>query len=825
MSKVVSVDINYSSNSGPHTASISTIAGPATNAVTIKKPASIGDVQGEGVEELCISNAKVDQPIRFGGTDSARLNSILRHYIIRKISTATDARVTKVNYSLEDSISAEYLDNILVLVRGISSSPVQSAGQNNNYFYEGAVFDGSELPAAAKIGGSTNTTFNNESAQYDKNTKILFIGNTRSVFTPNFSNNDEKLEFVYERGSEVSKASFHPPIEAFNGNSAAFIDEILIPQRSSVSLRYGYTIKQFKNAVEDKIGISLKGLDDLDVPPAEELHRLDTFVNFTGTLRNCISSIAALLGLYWFVDLSNAGGKQVTFVNRKSVRYYNDQIETVNDGSENLITAQTKTEEGLGPNIVLSFSGSTDPPEPVSIRTVFKSSSSDLVRTNFYRVRLSDPLVGFSNDKINLVAVQRFFDFFMLSKKTSQDQFNELFFAYKLAFPNASVGSIYPGDGFATDKETDWKSIKRDLILNNSQVRVKGLNDNSRVYQMRSGADRNSEPEDPSDFFTFCSAFYDVLGRVFISRKFGPDVDNSRAITSSTMSIHGPFHQNTFLSELGVGIIDRFLALAELGEFNSVRNRKVSWLTSLVPQSITGTGEYFYIGEKNTPPTIKGVDVESDEEQGIDFLLSRLQALSTHVPSDWLPTLFISAVDIKEQMLNFFNSSNTHFERVQFNEILSAFVDVAKEQTEEEPAGGNPNQEPEATPELNWNHSLYKVSASKQTSPRKSQLIQFGGTIKDVRALIRNVGEVVEAYPNQISISKTYYGLVIPRITPTLDSISINVGEDGIDTTITRSTKQLLPVDQNIIIDRERQAFSPSRFNPFSAAQKNALKL
>jgi hypothetical protein len=76
------------------------------------------------------------------------------------------------------------------------------------------------------------------------------------------------------------------------------------------------------------------------------------------------------------------------------------------------------------------------------------------------------------------------------------------------------------------------------------------------------------------------------------------------------------------------------------------------------------------------------------------------------------------------------------------------------------------------------------------------------------------------------SSTRTIYDLFVPTFSPLLSSVSIVFGSDGIKTTITESNLDVLPTDENIIIDRNKQAKTiNSTFTRVNAARKNSLGL
>jgi hypothetical protein len=107
----------------------------------------------------------------------------------------------------------------------------------------------------------------------------------------------------------------------------------------------------------------------------------------------------------------------------------------------------------------------------------------------------------------------------------------------------------------------------------------------------------------------------------------------------------------------------------------------------------------------------------------------------------------------------------------------------------------------------------------------KTELKTFDGTIQDVKILENATSEQLGAIQNELNASSvTYDGLRIPEtIDISIDSISIQFGDSGISTTISRSNKNILPIDQNLIISKGKaQTYSNYKF---SAGARNFFKL
>ena len=98
-------------------------------------------------------------------------------------------------------------------------------------------------------------------------------------------------------------------------------------------------------------------------------------------------------------------------------------------------------------------------------------------------------------------------------------------------------------------------------------------------------------------------------------------------------------------------------------------------------------------------------------------------------------------------------------------------------------------------------------------------------SIQELEAIKRNKSTKLAGL-NQQKSNRVIFGLQVPAFSPEISNISINFNPDGITTTITESTLNILPVDQSIIVTRDN--LTRSSTNPMakaSARKKNLLNL
>ena len=109
----------------------------------------------------------------------------------------------------------------------------------------------------------------------------------------------------------------------------------------------------------------------------------------------------------------------------------------------------------------------------------------------------------------------------------------------------------------------------------------------------------------------------------------------------------------------------------------------------------------------------------------------------------------------------------------------------------------------------------------------KLTLSSLSGSTPEMKLLRRVRGVYRNTFDKPSSSSRTLYGLHIPNFEPTMNSISISVGSNGIQTTINESTIKLIPPDQQFLVTEGQEALTPKSTMPrnFTSSQRNLLGL
>ena len=109
----------------------------------------------------------------------------------------------------------------------------------------------------------------------------------------------------------------------------------------------------------------------------------------------------------------------------------------------------------------------------------------------------------------------------------------------------------------------------------------------------------------------------------------------------------------------------------------------------------------------------------------------------------------------------------------------------------------------------------------------KLSLSSVSGSTAEMKVLQQIRGKYIGGFDKPQSSTRTFYGLHIPEFSPTMNSVSISVGNNGITTTVSESTIKLIPPEQSFMITEGMEALTPKSMLPKSlnARQRNALGL
>jgi hypothetical protein len=774
MGRITSIDVTYSSNGSPHSATISTIEGEILHPDKSVIVSPLGNIKTLGVGESIGSVA---------GTLATNL--VANNFVVDEITTSTDPYKTTKTYRLIDKVS-QILDGYAILVRGQNVSPF--GGIN----YKGRAYDAGEVPDTAWNATAARGAIPPEIYEDDK---IIVLGRTRSVFTPSvpYGNSidpvQNRIHAVYEAGSLVNNVSL---------NADGVTVDMIKQQIDSVSLLYGYTLSDVKLALEDaKIGLKLVGF-----PTAE-----NALFNTSGSIRSVLSSIASTFGLYWFVAQNN----EVRFLNAKDIGGENTKVDTFYNAltSNNLVIEKSISDRGYGPTIISSFRGTTEPLKPSQV--VYRLPGASVSKRKMFKVRIKD-ILTYSGSKISRIHLKKLFALFSWFNAT-EEEFDKFFWALNITDSTFAIGDIYPST-FQDKTVTETNKINLFPDIRDAS------NDTKKYYELRLTPTSSGKAKSPSELgiYQFCQAFFNSFGRIYISASFN---DQSETFSSSSVNIaantdvgsNGSFKGSTKLVEIQDEIpeIASFLQMASIAEFN-INNATVFDLykqtsSYSVGDTVNTVNGYYFIGTRsafNIPVPNASFDSASIKKRVNDNISTIDRGYINYIGilNDDAKSLSTASIALFDELIS-------------ENDISAKFVYATVSAVQEDGTNQNneiPDQPQAATdsnPDMKYNETYYK--ALSQNGGNNIELRHFEGSIKDAEIF-------AEFYPKsteptlQKSASAKYYGLVIPDFDITLDSVNISVGSEGVETTVTRSTKNLIPIDQGVVL-ANNQASNNRDFN------------
>lgn len=862
MGKISSIDINFGGNGSAHTATVTTVEG------IVRKPnggsrVTIGDYDaGFGDNSPAIISSDYD---------TTNLSNILGNFVVDEITTTTDARKTIKKFKLIDEVS-QVIDRYVVLVRGQQVAPYfQSRPDNEGIFFRDYVFDCSELPDGAKDVVQNPLGDNNQIVRGDTNVEVLngnviVIGRTRSVFNPNLSDGSnldaqkQRVSAIYEGGSIKRDVSIGL------GTNQSPSNDYIKSQIDNVTLQYGYTIQDFID-IFDNLEISVNGL--------ESDYASLVFLDYSGTLRSVISSIASLLGLYWYIDLDKSS---IEFVNAEDIDRINQHKVQVGTGNDILNTSIT--ERGYSPSLVLSFNGSTDAKINKSQNTVtIRNDGVHFQQTNFFRVKVESLINVPQNDP------PKFFSRIMMSYyyklftnyKVNKDEFNAYTYALHFAKEDLNEGKLNQfdfGNAFLPNLKTTSQQYSIDefyeeFARDKRALVKKDISDydssNLLAHRLEPAdlqSENNNKVGDPDrqGLRTYFEKIFKILGSIYISQPYSLAQIKDRVIESPNLNIQGPFLGSTKLVD-----IQEVSAIADLVQCMKTMGINVKSLDiaaimsnpdySKYPSTDLDRSQikqqYFYIGTRSFSNEVNfGVDnnfnpsaarkeinraaflYKDDKKQYVIYDAKRLIDLMNSSISEFEAFVQkgIKTTTVVVSQEQDFEPENEIF----YDRIIGFFKSPRSKTEDDTPTQSGNNDSDVPAPDMKFNdvlHRVYYVEPSENQKLRgkggtnKTELRQYSGSVGDMAILSENISV---AKPIKMkTATTTYYGLNLPESTDaSLDSISIRLGEGGLETTVTRSTKAILSPDTTLIIqDGKQAAITNNGLAALSASQKNFFKI
>ena len=839
---ITSIDINYSNNGGAHTASIVV----AKDVQSSTSRVSVGKINGALGAKSTFTQAEI--------------NNILKNFVLTEEQTNKTPTGTTVTKTYTDKTSLVLNSNVL-LVRGISAPPevgsLSFEGNVSPYGFEFPTLT-SSLSTFKKIekfggvvvigdtyyvgnirsGGVKETLVYDKQGVLDKAKTTLTVKEAKAIGI-----DAEKLQ--YQQASDGSYVSFLglknslQAVEKIGGisrnqrmvvrfeNVSEFLNQETDNFNSAPSapeIKYGYTIDELKKAL-DLIKVKYSGL-----PSNKTLG--EVLFDTGGTFSAVLSAIAGTLGYYWYVDPDSG---EIIFISSSEAALIKIKNPLIPSSLDNITLSASYGKSALNPKVVHTIIGSADnsnsnaasggsgstapstvgntaelapepepnPPPEAPIREPINATYDNIYKMNFSMIPFS---LG-NNDSVNKIGGLYTF---MRSKQASSTNFEKF----------CLLGGIADN----STKPEAFKSIVKTPSLQ------KALSISPKIGS-RYSAIYAKEDRHLIDLTAFnkAQALF-TRGYLFISKGMSGKSIDRVTFSGGPLNIHGPFPVGTKISNI-----------EELSDVHDLYGDE-----RLTPKG--GSGDFCFVGY--LPNSIKKTTVtdylyqylEDKVEYWTRFGINRIGG--TENP-------FKKTRDLAIKSLNQFKSDYKVVRRsVRMPYKIAGTVkdepsntggpsgDIVQPEPEPKPPSSNQSEKDQYIGDKaanNYDTRKFEVilNGANGNLLNPLSLNSFSGTLvdaslmKDYLSRLNKFNSIVS--PNLETSSRTIYGLYVPiPYEPTISSLSISVGSDGIQTTISESTVKLIPKETSIItsnasIARNIQQYSP--IHSLTARGKNFMGL
>ena len=707
-------------------------------------------------------------------TGNREIDEALDGFIINEIKTSKDGGFKTITYNLIDS-RAKKLDGVAVLVRGITAPSVV-----DELKYFGKIFNSSELGINIGEEGKSGIKIHADG-------KIAVIGRTFSVVSASFE--DETGSVFYSGGEEVARTP--------EGGFSSDLIDALNDNFRNAELRFGYYLSDLEDLISN-LKYTVDGF------PKEENFII---IDFGGSLKEVISSVAGMFGLYWIVR-----GNKITFYNQGDVVSF--AIPDFNAYTDPNILSSSYSKDILGKSTVGVLAGSTAPVEAKS--STFGERTFNI---HFYRAEIED----YYGDVYKWIA--NFLSFFLLSKNTSF--FNK--FVYQLMVKEYGKGGPdiltdtaffksekYYGDYLKSNQPTTLQEIEGDVkTINKVKEQHKYLNTYTDLYSLQRKGDGNSFIKEPSStplmsiVQSLCQSVFHLYISKPVSKYFG---ENYSVSASGNFSVAGPYIGTTPIKDIPElssiltvyeeihkadqkddAISQAFLnlRLVDLAEKIKIVKRENKGIQRGAYTVIDIDNAYYFIG---TYPFINGDKVKKEVEECRDALIAATEDGSgeNYNHGSNSQNYFCSNVLDVEATRKMFSTSAALYNKSLLN--TKQAVHLAANKIKKETI--------DSDVDLSIYAHEYKSFETRYAGQEFSsvEILKLEGTNSEIKYLNSQFNRLASLSFFSEASSVTYSGLVIPEESPLITSLSITFSGGSIETSISYSNKEFLAESESVVM-------------------------
>ena len=821
---ITSLDLNFTNAGGGHTASVTTVLGGKA----LDGGEGLGTVFGGMGEVNDFSNPQIA--------------SAMSRFICTQLTTSAGP-VKKTQMRRYSDRTSLLLESIIVLVRGEGCAPEGGEGEQNTPYY--SEVSNSPLQPFRTMGprkkGSVieiGRIYNQEAAAAYNGVKMGLIYQNKELKKDLCLN----LDFVSDRYEAA-------------------------PDLAQYELKLGYTLTDFK-AMLGLAGVSVKGLPSRD----------NVLFEASGTLSSVVSTVAAYMGYFWFID-PDTGGLIFVDTETASALVVPDYTNTEDPN----ITNASFTESMITNKIVNTYSGTTEKKQGAggsqsrsdlrSRKAFFKNVKLESFEKFMDTITKDDLALFFAifNQDQSTDVFDKFTYILTLLAKEKEsdrpedeedsiltdrfgDRMKNLLFRKNLYNYEPYVSQQYSflgkngGDEFALYGTRDWISEK---IAKQTKLRLfpHRMGDNHKggvfkYYQMNDkgtlGTTKMPKPSG-TDLYAFLSAYFQIAGGVFVSNGYGEyKADRMQFTNTSQITISGPYEGKTFVHE-----IPELSAVSDVFDIIKISPVTIKEMAEHTNGKARSKNDFFFVALKTLAKLERPIiDKGGFRAEPVDWQ-PFIESTEYFEPAQLRPNdLFVGGPNVKWKdncvmVLDILAQSIKNYkEAVEWEKQLplrymrnKTPVNKKSEEGEEEEdniiADSSEGDQQESDLFDRFDMKYWGVEQPNWDLLNKLSLSASSGSTVEMKALRAIRGKYRHSSYRPSSSSRTIYGLDIPKFTPTLNSIALTVGSDGITTTINESTVKLIPPDQSFLLTQGMEALSPKSTVPksFSAGQRNLFGL
>lgn len=829
------VDFNFSNSSGSaQKATVKTSLNGYNFDGTVKTDGIV--VSGNNKGKITIANAEIQ--------------AYLENFSITEISEQQDAVSTTKTYTLQDNVSLR-LESIILILRG------EHVGPQGEFNYDDYIYNWTEVPNNIKY--TTNITPYGKQTPQIVDGRIVVIGDIYNeveiedvkgeIYSKVYLGGVEKPELnrLPNNGKWLINYSF-PTAGVFEEDRGSWQDS---------KIRTGYTLTDLKAAL-DLLNINHEGI------PNNEDYLMDE----SGTLSNVLSAAAQKIGYYWYIDPIL---EKIVWVDSQNVDDY--AITKYINSTDEKIISTSYTESAFKQSKVLAFNADlayNNPP----VDQQQSQKKRDLLK-HFRRIEFSgkfenvfEYLLGiyylvWNRGLLNSENFEKIFYYALHVSSTFNSAVEELGYTDKLklrkteaetntnplALQALKAGNKYPLDIQNAKENKDPSdadekiahTVAKQLVTDPDTTTTDDLEDTIDLPRMDFGypLERSDSPikkkiinianpaQDASYILDAIKLFFETgMGGIYISTPISAyRADRIDWKSDDRFKVLGIYRWDTELAQ-----IDELSGLVQaINKFTTKKNYStVEDLVKTLNPSKTTNKRYFAIALKQVPKqfipvetqdvknvfaTPRNCDIRFDDKERKWFLTRNGTAIESLIQT--------SISNFQEDLVNISTDSDI---TIPYTKRRNPKVDEGDVDDDDDDV---PTQINFTALDTNRNKRVFrleKTTGLDEFNPLSLENYSVNSKL-EIDALLASRSQTMSTNFRKSS-TRTIYGLEMPSFSPTLSSISISFGNDGTTTSITESNLDILPTDQNIVVDRFKQAkVINSTFTKVSASRKNFLGL